>query len=247
VSAPNVSAPNVSAPNVSAPNVSAPNVSAPNVSALGVSAPNVSAYGVANPNVSAPNVSAPNVSAAPPSDATYAVSNLSGNTSTSLNLALVGAIATPLQLLVSQVYMTPQTDGQCHLISQQQNITLANVPNAPITPVDQLTSPNVSAAPLATFSVGPGDTAYITIRGNVNISTMEQIVTQVAPVIVPQAINSNNTTLRTPPIIAPLFITTATLPNAVVGGQQYNPGVQLHAIGGTLGSSNCSDYFWNWS
>ena len=243
VSAPNVSAPNVSAPNVSAPNVSAPNVSAPNVSAPNVSAPNVSAYGVANPNVSAPNVSAPNVSAAPPSDGTYSVTN-NGNTTASYNLALTGATTTPLQLLLSQIYMTPQTDGQCHLISQQQNITLANVPNAPITPVDQLTSTNVSAAPLATFSVGPGDTAYITIRGNVDIPTMDQIVTQVAPVIVPQAINSDNTTATTPPIIAPLLIVTASLPNGITG-QSYNQ--RLSAIGGTLGTENCSDYFWNWS
>ena len=238
-------------PNVSAPNVSAPNVSAPNVSAPNVSAPNVSAYGVANPNVSAPNVSAPNVSAAPPSDGTYTVQN-NRNTNASYNVAVIGQTSTRLQLLLSQIYMTPQTDGQCNLIAQQQNITLANVPNTPITPPDQLsnlTTPNVSAVPVTSpsFSLGPGDTAYITLRGNVDQVTMKQILTQVAPVIIPQAINSNNTTSTMPPIIAPLFITTAMLPNAVVGGQQYNPGVQLQAIGGTLGSGTCSDYFWNWS
>ena len=245
VSAPNVSAPNVSAPNVSAPNVSAPNVSAPNVSAPNVSAPNVSAYGVANPNVSAPNVSAPNVSAAPPSDGTFTVTN-NRNTSASYNLALTGQTSTPLQLLLSQIYMTPQTDGNCNLIAQQQDITLANVPNAPITPVDQLSNPNVSAAPVTSpsFSLGPGDTAYITLRGNVDIPMMRQILTQVTPVIVPQAINSNNTTATRPPIIAPLFIVTASLPN-VITGQSYNQ--TLSAIGGTLGSGDCSAYFWNWS
>jgi hypothetical protein len=233
VSAPNVSAPNVSAPNVSAPNVSAPNVSAPNVSAPNVSAPNVSAYGVANPNVSAPNVSAPNVSAAPPSDGTYTVTN-NRNTNASYNLTLAGQSSTPLQLLLSQIYMTPQTDGNCNLIAQQQNITLANVPNAPITPVDQLSNPNVSAAPVTSpsFSLGPGDTAYITLRGNVDIPTMRQILTQVTPVIVPQAINSNNTTATTPPIVTPpqpVIITTA-LPDGTTG-TPYNSSVQ--AIGGT--------------
>jgi streptogramin lyase len=230
VSAPNVSAPNVSAPNVSAPNVSAPNVSAPNVSAPNVSAPNVSAYGVANPNVSAPNVSAPNVSAAPPSDGTFSITS-NANTTSSYNLALTGGTSTPLQLLVSQLYMTPQTDGQCHLITQQQNITLANVPNAPFTPINQLTNPNVSAAPVTqpTFSLRPGDTVYVTIRGNVDIATMEQIVTQVAPVVVPQAIDSNNTTATTPPIFAPLFVTTASLPDGITQ-QPYSATVQ--AIGG---------------
>jgi streptogramin lyase len=235
VSAPNVSAPNVSAPNVSAPNVSAPNVSAPNVSAPNVSAPNVSAYGVANPNVSAPNVSAPNVSAAPPSDGTYTVTN-TGNTTASYNLALTGSTTYPLQLLLSQIYATPQTDGNCNLITQQQNITLANVPNVPLTPVNQLPNPNVSAAPVTepTFSLAPGDTAYITIRGNVNIATMEQIVNQVSPVIVPQAVNSNSTSKTPPPIFAPLTILTTLLPPTDRNDPGYSQ--QLSAGGGKTGT-----------
>lgn len=231
VSAPNVSAPNVSAPNVSAPNVSAPNVSAPNVSAPNVSAPNVSADGIANPNVSAPNVSAPNVSAAPPSDGSYTITN-NGNTTTSYNLSVTGTSpGTPLQLLLSQIYETPQTNGQCQLITQQQDITLSNVPNVPITPINSLPNPNVSAAPVTepTFSLEPGDSAVITLRGQVSIAEMQQILTQVAPIIVPQAVNSNNTTSTTPPISAPLFITTPSLPNAVVG-KFYSATVQV--IGG---------------
>jgi streptogramin lyase len=236
VSAPNVSAPNVSAPNVSAPNVSAPNVSAPNVSAPNVSAPNVSAYGVANPNVSAPNVSAPNVSAAPPSDGTYTVTN-TGNTTASYNLALTGSTATPLQLLLSQIYETPQTNGMCQLITEQQDITLANVPNIPLTPVNSLPNPNVSAAPVTepTFSLGPGDTAYITIRGNVDIPTMQQIVTQVAPVIVPQAVNSNSTTTTPPNIYPPISILTTLLPATDRLDAGY--AVQLQSAGGKPGTA----------
>ena len=233
VSAPNVSAPNVSAPNVSAPNVSAPNVSAPNVSAPNVSAPNVSAYGVASPNVSAPNVSAPNVSAAPPSDATYSFTN-NGNTTASYRVSVVGATSTPLQLLASQIYMTPQSDGQCHLITQQQNITLANVPNVPVVANTQFGNPNVSAAPVTetTISVAPGDTVYLTLRGNVDIPTMQQIVDQQVTVAVqPHAVDSNNTTITVPPVIGPpVSITTDVLPHAVTGGQ-YTATIQ--ALGGT--------------
>jgi streptogramin lyase len=231
VSAPNVSAPNVSAPNVSAPNVSAPNVSSPNVSAPNVSAPNVSAEGIANPNVSAPNVSAPNVSAAPPSDGSYTITN-NGNTSASYNVSVTGTpTGTPLQLLLSQIYMTPQTNGNCELITEQQNITLSNVPNVPLTPVSSLPNPNVSAAPVTepTISLGPGDSAVLTLRGEVSIPVMQQILTQVAPVIVPQAVNSNNTTSTTPPISAPVFIITPSLPDAVVG-KLYSATVQV--IGG---------------
>ncbi|HJX00363.1 MAG TPA: hypothetical protein VJ453_09385 [Terriglobales bacterium] len=246
VSAPNVSAPNVSAPNVSAPNVSAanvcsPNVSAPNVSAPNVSAPNVSACGVASPNVSAPNVSAPNVSAAPPSDATYSLTN-SGNTSASYRVAVVGATTTPLQLLVSQIYMTPQTDGNCNLITQQQNITLANVPNVPVVSPSNLGNPNVSAAPVTetTVSVPPGDTVYFTLRGDVSLDRMREIVgTEVSVAVQPHAIDSNNTTATTPALA--LFIATAALPDGVVGrpygffppaALELPPSVQLAASGG---------------
>jgi hypothetical protein len=236
VAAPNVAAPNVAAPNVAAPNVAAPNVAAPNVAAPNVAAPNVAAYGVANPNVAAPNVAAPNVAAAPPSDATYTVTN-TGNTTASFNVAVTGATSTPLQLLLSQIYMTPQTDGQCHLITQQQDITLANVPNVPLTDPNLLGNPNVAAAPVTqpTIALGPGESALITIRGNVDIPTMQQIVTQVAPVVVPQAVNSNSTTVTTPPpIFPPLTIVTTSLPPTDRFDQGYS--VQLVSAGGKPGT-----------
>lgn len=240
VAAPNVAAPNVAAPNVAAPNVAAPNVAAPNVAAPNVAAPNVAAYGVANPNVAAPNVAAPNVAAAPPTDATYTVTN-TGNTTASFNVAVTGATATPLQLLLSQIYMTPQTDGQCHLITQQQNITLANVPNVPLTDPNMLGNPNVAAAPVTqpTLALAPGDSALITIRGNVDIPTMQQIVTQVAPVVVPQAVNSNSTTATTPPpIFPPLTIVTTSLPPTDRLDQGYS--VQLVSAGGKPGTGTWS-------
>jgi parallel beta-helix repeat protein len=252
VQAPSVQAPSVQAPSVQAPSVQAPSVQAPGLAANGVPAPSVQAPSVQAAVVvatgtAAPSVQAPSVQATPPTDATYAVTSGGGvNTNTSLNVQLTGGTSTPLQLLVSQIYMTPQTDGKCNLVPQQQNITLANVPTATFTPVNQLGNTNVTAVPVTSpsFSIEPGGTAYITLRANVDIATMNQIVTQVAPVVTPQAINSNDTTSTTPPIIAPLFITTASLPN-VISGQNYNQ--TLSAIGGTLGSGACSAYSWGWS
>ncbi len=92
-----------------------------------------------------------------------------------------------------------------------------------------------------TFSLGPGDTAYITIRGNVDIPTMQRIVTQVTPVVIPQAINSNNTTATTPPIIfSPLAILTPSLPPTDRLDAGYS--VQLTTMGGRPGAKDLDDY-----
>jgi hypothetical protein len=252
VQAPSVQAPSVQAPSVQAPSVQAPSVQAPPLAANGVQAPSVQApsvqaAGVVATGVVAPSVQAPSVQATPPTDATYAVNTGSGvNTNTSLNVQLTGGTSTPLQLLVSQIYMTPQTDGKCNLVPQQQNITLANVPTATFTPVNQLGNTNVTAVPVTSpsFSIEPGGTVYITLRANVDIATMNQIITEVAPVVTPQAINSNDTTSTTPPVIAPLFIVTASLLN-VITGQNYNQ--TLSAIGGTPRGGDCFGYSWSWS
>lgn len=238
VTAPSVTAPSVTAPSVTAPSVTAPSVTAPSVTAPSVTAPSVTAYDAANPSVTAPSVTAPSVTAAPLSDGTYAITN-TGNTTASYNVFVTGGTTTPLQLLLSQIYMTPQTNGMCELITQQQDITLSNVPNVPIiTPGSSLPNPSVTAAPVTepTISLGPGDTAYITLRGNVDTATMQQILTQVSPVIVPQAINSNNTTSTSPTTFPPLTILTALLPST----DRLDPGysVQLQATGGKVGTYN---------
>src|SRR5262249_20933904 len=164
----------------------------------------------------------------------------------SYKVALVGSTSTPLQLLASQIYMTPQTDGKCNLVPQQQNITLANVPNAPVVSPDQLGNPNVSAAPPTetTIAIGPHDTVYFSVRADVTPDALRQILSQnVALELQPHAIASNDTQTTTPPVVGQLFITTTTLPNAVVG-QPYNQTVS--AIGGVTNGIECFGYFWTW-
>src|SRR5262249_37604057 len=103
---------------------------------------------------------------------------------------------------------------------------------------NQLGNPNVAAAPVTqpTVALGPGDSVLLTIRGNVDIPTMQQIVsTQVTPVVVPQAVNSNSTTQTTPtPIFPPLTILTASLPSTDRLDQGYS--VQLMSTGGKPGT-----------
>jgi hypothetical protein len=241
ITSPGVTGPGVTGSTCSAPGVTGPGVTgtgcvAPGVTGPGVTGPGVTGSTVVNPGVTGTNVPAPGVTGSAVSDATYTVSN-TGNTTTGYNVKLTGCGTspckdTPLQLVLSQIYITPGTDGQCNLIPVQQDITLSNVSQPVFTPVSQLSSPGVTGGAVSNpaISLAPGDTALITVRGFVDTATMETIVTQVVPAVVPQAIDTNSTA-TTPPVITPLFIATATLPDGVTSSAY---GTTLSAIGGNL-------------
>ena len=264
VSSPNVSSPNVSSPNVSSPNVSSPNVSsqsftntptagglaAPNVSSPNVSSPNVSSPNVSSPNVSSPNVSSPNVSStalttnAPISDANYTVTN-SGNTSASYHVQLVSAqpVTSPLQLLLNKIYANPVAVG-CSLGLQQANVPLADVNNPPIqsaanfNPTDTATDPTVaknSSVTNTTFSLAPGEQAFLTLRGPITGDAMKAISQGLlAPVVTSQSANTNTNTV---PFSFPgssfpgggIFVLQG-LPDAITGTPYSG---QIQAFGGT--------------
>lgn len=232
VSNPNVSNPNVSNPNVSNPNVSNPNVSNPDLANPNVSNPNVSNNNVANPNVSNPNVSNPNVSNAPVSDATYTVTN-AGNTTTSYHVQLFGNQPTgvQLQLILSKTYQTP-VSVNCQLMTESQDVIFANINNPVIFPPDVTPDPNLlDGSPTnATFALAPGDTGLITLRGYTDIPTMETIISQVTPVVIPHPANTN-VPGQNPSPVSPLLITTSSLPAGQIN-VNYPP-VQLQATGGT--------------
>jgi Kelch motif len=230
--------PGISGPGISGPGISGTGCTSPGISGPGISGPGISGTAVVSPGISGTNTPAPGISGSAVSDATYTVSN-TGNTTAGYNVVLVGCetapcSTTPLQLISTQTYVTPGTDGQCNLIPVQQNIILSNNAHPVFTPANQLSSPGISgmAVSNAAFSLEPGDTALITLRGNVDVPTMKTIVTQVTPAVIPQAIDTTSPT-TTPPVVTPLFITTATLPDAI-NGQTYNPptGISLQAIGG---------------
>jgi hypothetical protein len=224
VSNPNVSNPNVSNPNVSNPNVSNPNVSNPDIADPNVSNPNVSNPNVSNPNVSNPNVSNPNISNASISDATYTVTN-AGNTSASYRVKLVGNYPNSganLQLIISKVYQTPISIN-CQLEQEQANEVVANIINPAFGDASDLTDPDIQdpSPSNATFYLRPGETALVTLRGTVDSDEMDNVVTQVAPVVISQA---------SPTYAVPLFISIAALPNATFGTDYSQT---LQAIGGT--------------
>jgi uncharacterized protein YjbI with pentapeptide repeats len=240
ISNPNISNPNISNPNISNPIIPNPNISNPNISNPNISNPNISNPNISNPNISNPNISNPNISNMPVSDATYVLTN-KGNTAASYNVNLVGNAPAnvPLQLIVSKPYLTPVAKD-CALKQETQNIVLANI-TSPNISNPNISNPNISNPNISnvTLALAPGESVFVTLRGN-NVTccgttpppggaTMEEIVETVAPVAASHAANTNDTT-NTPPVAAPLFITTAALPDGITG-QPYNP--TLQAIGGT--------------
>jgi hypothetical protein len=229
ITTPNITTPNIITPNIITPNIVTPNITTPNIVTPNITTPNIVTTGVTNPNIVTPNITTPNITTSSLTDAVYTISN-KGNTNAGYHVKLTGNTNTQLQLAVAQVYTTP-TSYQCALIPQVQNVTLTNVTSPEFTPVSQLGTPNIVTADPndATIYLGPGDTAEIVLRGFVDVPTMQQIVTTVAPVVIPEAIDTNSTA-TTPPFVAPLFIATAALPNGS-GGGAYN--TTLLAIGGT--------------
>ncbi|HEY3351053.1 MAG TPA: hypothetical protein VGM13_14840 [Thermoanaerobaculia bacterium] len=240
VSNPDVSNPDVSNPDVSNPDVSNPDVSNPDVSNIGVATPDVSNPDVSNPDVSNPDVSNPDVSNTGLTDANYRITN-NGNTSATYRIRLIGnpPASGKIQLILSKVYSTPVAVG-CTLAQQPQNTLVANV-TRPVFTTDLTTladpgtqNPDVSNA---TMTLAPGETGLITLRGSLGkgstgIQKMQEIVSQNAPVVVPHAPPSNAPPNTPPVVVAPLFITTASLPDGVVG-QAYSQSVA--AIGGKPG------------
>ncbi|MBZ5537598.1 MAG: Ig-like domain repeat protein [Acidobacteriia bacterium] len=141
---------------------------------------------------------------------------------------------TTLQLIVSRVYQTP-VSVNCQLALQQQDITLANINNPVFEDPINLNDPNIPDPQVnnATFALRPGETALVTLRGTIDTNTMQTVVANVAPVLIPHPANPNSTN---PQFAAPLFITLNFLPDATFG-QAYS--TTLQAIGGT------TPYTWN--
>lgn len=225
---PNVANPNISNPNISNPNISNPNISNPNIANPNISNPNISNPNIANPNISNPNIANPNISNAVITDATYEVTN-SGNTTTSYTVKLIGNTppSTSLQLIVSQPYLTP-VGLNCSLEQQTQMTTLANVPNPALSSIGSLTDPNLTDPSLnnTTFSLGPGETAFVTLRGYVTAAEMTSITDGLAPAVVAQP----NTGTLPNEYATLLIIATNNLPDGT-GGVAYSQ--KLETFGGT--------------
>ena len=244
ITGPAITGPAITGPAITGPAITGPAITGNNVTDPAITGPAITGPAITGTSVQDPAITGPAITGSPVSDGTYTVTN-DGNTGAALNVKLTGCEVspckdTPLQLVMSQIYTTPGTNGNCQLNLQQQSITLSNVPTATFTPIDQLGNPAITGTSVSDASINlpPGDTALVTIRGHVDQATLATILTQVSPVVVPQAIDSNNTTATTPPIITPLFITTASLADGITAFEGVSNFGRLSALGGAL-SPNC--------
>jgi hypothetical protein len=195
-----------------------------------------------NPNPLNPNPLNTNLTNGPVSDGTYTVTN-TGNTHAGYRVKLFSNQNNPpsLQLIVSKTYVTP-TSLNCQLSAAQQPVVLSNVNNAVPSTINNLNPNPLNEAPGdATFSLPPGGTALISIRGaglschsngdpsvpesNYNRCTdqpgatfIEDAIRNTVPVVFAQAANTNINTDGEPPstvsVGAPLFMVTTSLPAA---------------------------------
>jgi len=262
LSNPNLSNPNLSNPNLSNPNLSNPNLSNPNLSNPNLSNANVTNANVANPNLSNPNLSNPNLSNASVSDVTYSVTN-NGNTNAAYQVRLLQLGNIPsnahIQLILSKTYLTPIGDN-CKLLEEPTNEVGANIINPVFINMNQL-GMNTSNAPgsgNATLHLAPGETAVITIRGAVDLTTMQSISTVLVPAVRSQAAPTGaEGNLAVPLTAVPKTLTNATAGKgytttfaavggtppykwSVASGSQLPPGFTLDPNTGTLSNSNPS-------
>ena len=226
----NISNTNISNTNISNTNISNTNISNPDIAALNISNTNISNTNISNTNISNTNISNTNISNATIADATYTVTN-NGNTTGSYAVKIVGnqPANSNLQLIVTKIYQTPTNVG-CQLALQAQNIPVTNVPAPPVNPVTTafLTNPTLNDPTVtnSTLTLAPGESALVTLRGNIDPATLQSISTSLVPAVTEHSADTNSNTSQ---FSMPLLISIGTLPGGTVG-VPYNSALQ--AFGG---------------
>ncbi len=217
--------------NISNPDPAVINISNINISNSTTADINISNINISNINISNGTQPTINISNTPVTDATYQVTN-AGNTAHSYRVALYGSNAnnTPLQLIATKTYGTPTSSG-CSLVQQSQNVRYADVSNPPVVAIlASAIDPNIIGSEVenSTLSLAPGQSAFVTIRGNTDRAGMEALVRQLTPVITAHGGGAI-------PFAMLLFIqtTSGSLPAAVVGVPYNGSGYQFQAVGGS--------------
>ena len=255
---PNITNPNITNPNITNPNITNPNITNPNITNPNITNPNITNPNITNPNITNPNITNNTISNGAIQDVSYPITN-TGNTTASYTVQIaqtgpLGGVA--VQLIVNKLYQTPSAND-CKPTVQTHWVTVANITNPKLYDVsvpaqrNQLGNPNItnSTPNEASVTLAPGETAYITLRVISPTPTPVNPLTLFVPVTVPQAVNTQTAlanpgvTILPPVTVPPLTITTATLPDSIVGhsynatlaGQGGNPGADTWSISsGTL-------------
>jgi hypothetical protein len=228
----NVTNQNVTNQNVTNASPAVQNVTNQNVTNQNVTNTTAANQNVTNQNVTNQNVTNQNVTNIPITDATYAVTN-TGNTAHSYKVALFGNNGNhaELQLIVTKNSNTPTAAG-CTLQSVPQSIVLARS-DAPVvsSTLSDATNPDITDGTLVngTVPIGPGETVFLTLRGNVTHDQMATLLQQLTPVITAHGANTGNASSSFALLLSIQTTGGTTLPAAVVGTPYTTT---LQAVGG---------------
>ena len=187
---PSISNPSISNPSISNPSILNPSILNPSILNPSISNPSILNPSILNPSILNPSISNESVAASPLSDVSYAVTN-TGNTSSSYRVKLVGDASTapgPLRLIVTKVQRSP-TSVDCDLVEDAQGSVLVDVVDPPVESLTDHSEASVDdqGTAHATFALRPGETAYVTLRGQPDPSGNEGIAAAVTPIVIPQA------------------------------------------------------------
>lgn len=261
---PDVTNPDVTNTTITNPDITNPDVTNPDVTNVSATNPDVTNTtitnpDVTNPDITNPDVTNPDVTNGSIQDVIYPMTN-DGNTTATYTVKVATTFTPPggvlLQLILNKLYQTP-TASNCKIVKQTHWITVANITNPKLfTASDPLGNPDVTNATPneASVTLAPGEKAYITVRvvNPTPALTPFNPLAAIIPVTVPQAVNtqtvlSNPGTVVFPPVtVPPLTVTTATLPDGIVGNsfnakvvaQGGNPGADTWSVSsGTLPNS----------
>src|SRR6185503_6393093 len=184
-------------PDLANPDLANPDLANPDLANPDLANPDLANVGVLNPDLANPDLATPDLANFSVSDATYSLTN-AGNTTAAYKVRLVGTSPADvkLQLILSKRYLTPVA-YQCNLAQEAQNSIDANIPRPPVTdPANpDLANPDLANPDLAnaTLSLAPGETARLTIRGNVDLPRMRQVIAGLTPVATAHAPNTGTT------------------------------------------------------
>ena len=215
----NISNQNISNQNISNQNISNPSPAIQNISNQNISNQNISNTTAANQNISNQNISNQNISNQPFTDANYAVVN-SGNTTHSYRVSLYGnnPYNKPLQLIATKNSQTPVAVG-CTLQSLPQSsvVTQGDAVIAPT--LAAATNPNIADGSPAntTVSLAPGETVFLTLRGQLTHAQMVDLIGRLSPVVTAHGANTGQSAADFALLLTIQASGGTTLPAAVVG------------------------------
>jgi hypothetical protein len=227
----NISNQNISNQNISNPSPAIQNISNQNISNQNISNTTAANQNISNQNISNQNISNQNISNAPYTDANYAIVN-TGNTTHSYRLTLYGNNPNnvPLQLIATKNSQTPVAVG-CTLQSLPQSTVLTQADGTIASSLDDATDPNISdgSTTNATVAIGPGETVFLTLRGQLTHDEMVELTRHLTPVVTAHGANTGAPASDFALLLSIQTAGGATLPAAVVGSSYSTT---LQAAGG---------------